>query len=115
MSKKFWFSTVDLIDPMCLGGLNSWTWGPVVKVHEFPPLGIAVIEFKARIYKDGHGTGEYGKTSSYQPFVDGKSCIEGTDTMERALLVALAHRSFGASEALNNRSVHYAAMILGLK
>lgn len=89
--------------------INKYVWGPVITVHT---IGIYdIVEHHPSIIEDGRGTGKYDhKKSQFHPYIDGNDTCHGYDTLEEAIVGAIAQKFDG----LNSQAAYYFSKMIGI-
>ena len=99
--------------PQPIGEHRTFTWGPVVAVHRIGRYDI--VEYRPQIFEGSSGTGRYeASRSQFHPYVDGEDTNCGLDTLEQALVFAIATGRWGWAEAFNERFGRHACRLLGI-
>lgn len=73
---------------------KNFAWGPIVKVHEIS--GFEIVEYHPQIFDGSTGTGKYNyKETRFHPYIDGKDTSTGHDSLDAALIYAIAQKYDG--------------------
>lgn len=89
------------------GKQRKFVWGPVKEVYRIGPY--EVVRYHPQIFKDSSGTGNYDYTvNQYHPYVKGEDTNESYDSLDAALVGAIAYRREGG----NHRADRYFILAL---
>jgi len=89
--------------------IQHYVWGPIVSVHTIGEYDI--VEHHPAIFKDSCGTGKYDYTKSqFHPYINGDDTSYGYDTLESAIVGAIARKYDGC----NSQAAYYFCKMIGL-
>jgi hypothetical protein len=76
---------------------HPFTWGQLLEIHTLGRY--QFVEYYGHEYKDGHPTGGLNKTTTFSLYVDGKSTSHSYNSLEEAMVGAIAFGSLERNEA----------------
>lgn len=100
--------------PRPIGNETSFVWGPVVKIHSIEGLGIDIVEYYEEISRDDDGI-KAKPTPSFHIYVNGQDASASSNSLEKALVHALAVRVHGSAGAFNGNHAYFALKCLGIE
>jgi hypothetical protein len=75
---------------------KPYTWGEVIKIHEF--FSYAIVQSHPHVFEGNAGTSKINtRKYEYHPYVDGRCCSESFSTVDSAIAACIAYRHEGAN------------------